>query len=393
MVDITPMTSAMSNAANYTEDIAKLDLTKAQTNLLQMQTLATGVKAQVEQAALNKQQRILTVLDQANRAASPSGLTPEDMQQNLINAANKLLPLDPKTAGEIATEGTKIGTYLAQQNDYLAKVDTERLNQSRLHIKYIGELAAGVYDQTSLDRANANYAATYATTTGQLSPFAGRRYDAALAEELHKVSTQAIDADKQIEIALKERQQRSLETHRQFEETLDNLRTKSYVAKNNADIAYRNFQMKDGGNARMIHEPTKDERLVALQFVSQAIPDMNDDDASNLALEVAAKAKAMYTSKPGLSPAQARQQVLEQIQRSGRIQAATGISKYLNIIGMGETTLQPENSAIHPQALPADRKLVPGTYYQTSKGVSYWDGKQGILQGSNIATTKDDKEE
>lgn len=347
---------------------SQTELRRAQTGEAKNNQILQQQQAQKNKLELDKMQKWQEVLrNQAAQAGVHPNDTPSvnDVPGSLEFMSNLALRAqDPEKAAELAGQAAQI-----RQRQMAARTNQLRGNQVQVEaqkkqLDMVSQLMDSVKDDDSLSRANAIIAAT----TGQASPFAGRKYAEVkgVIEQLRDgamTHKQKVDENIKLQEQIsKEENRKDMIRHRQFQDA-------QAAALRPLKEAELKRKAKSGGKS--IGEPTTKNIELTYMDLKEAHPDVSQNELMQKARAIESQTKALMLANRGLTADDARRQ------------AKQGISMQPGV------TYQDGSSASLALPPPPDRNFEVGKFYAAPNGGVYeylGGGKARKVETAPVAT-------
>lgn len=341
-----------------------------------------GQQLQNQQAALQlqEQQKMSQMMAQAATNPREAAKSPadkmEDMAQLALNAGLTA------SGSKLATDAAGVRLKEAQSRHANAQTFEQQSTAAKAELDTVTRLLQGVNDQASWDAANG----LFEQIMGRKSPFQGMEYNPAVVSSLQQ---SALSLKDKLDLAIKQQransQQANDESNISFRKFREGVLAQDLRIKQSREDRLR----KTGGKNADIGAPGKSELDHASDLVQEAYPDLPQDELNSAAYTVAARARALRKTTPGLDADAATERALLE----SRAQFQTVNDSY-HILGVpvpgtsrkethfSRTGKAPRGNPGTPQPVPADKgKLVKGQTYRSASGqVGTWNGESFDLQ-------------
>lgn len=295
--------------------------------------------------------------------------TAEDPVAQLTSIANLAFQAgNVKMGTELADKASLIARRRTQDDKSLADIEKGEFETNIKGAKLAGELANGVTDQASWDRANA----TFELLTGTPSPYANAPYSPELVKT---VQSSMITAQQRLTADYQSREHERKKAHDKAVEQTANanlgLRKQELTLKRERETRIA----KEGGTKlKPAGMPLKSEVANATALLEGM--NITEGDIDMAATDVAQEARRIWKANPAVTPQEAMAQVIGQKLRAGDLMPGKKT-------GWFDTELDSKGrvfSPLRPANAPSSKDdLVKGQYYRTARGVAKWDGKNFTL--------------
>ena len=359
--------------------------------------------AQTQQLQMKNQQMAEGMQEQARVAQIMQGLsgkgTPVEMMEQASAAALKSGMVNSGTA--LANDAAKLRLQQGQQARAQAQAVAQQATAAKTELALAEKLLGGVTDEASWGVANR----LYEQMTGRQSPFAGQPYDPARVEQLRNETLTLKD---QIDLRVKEMnaqtraaQAEGAASFREFRK--QNMAENTRIRRQQAERAG-----KAGGSKADVGAPTKGEIDRAEGFVKKAYPQLPGDELNDAAYTVAARARAIRKTNPGVDADEAFQRAMgessgefkttEEGYKIGGFELPFGSTERTHFrqpgIAGGKAGATPQTPIATIPQNPADRQV--GKYYSHGGKTYQWQkgGWKAVQQQApSMAAAGGDEEE
>jgi hypothetical protein len=354
--------SAALAPANLAHQVGLGRLANAQATALETQNVATAKAAALMAQRLGKPP---TTPDGSPQTLSGMSL---DMAQIFAEAG---LPNKAEQAMKTATSAMSHEVALRAQT---LREATAKLTGAKQTATIMSNLAADVTDQESWDRANQ----VYSQVSGKESPFAKMPYDPKFVEMIKDsaitMKQKADMAEKAAMDAARIANIKSLDAHRQAQEQI--ARDKMQQQRERATAVG-----KVGG--KDVGAPAAGEIAAAKGLLRGEDGLVSETDLPTAAFDVAAKARAIRKSNPGIAADEALRQAVIEKKMSGDFQPPTPGMKVFGLdtgIGAKAGKYKPGGAAgdsIDPSKTPKSQLQLGKVYKDAASGKSWQWTKDG----------------
>lgn len=344
-----------------------------------------GQQLQNQQAALQlqEQQRMSQLMAQAATNPEEAKKSPADKMEDMANLA--LSAGLTASGSKLATDAAAVRLKEAQTLHANAQTFEQQSLAAKTELDTVTRLLQGVNDQASWDAANG----LFEQITGRKSPFKGMEYNPVVVSSLQQ---SALSLKDKLDLAIKQQransQQANDESNISFRNFRKGILEQDLQIKQNREDRLR----KTGGKNADIGAPGKGELDHAADVIQAAYPDLPQDEINSAAYTVAARARALRKTTPGLDADAATQRAL--LESRARFQTVNDSYRILGVAVPGTSRKEthfastgnaPRGTPGTPQPVPTDKnKLVKGQTYRSSSGqVGTWNGESFDLQSSD----------
>lgn len=245
-----------------------------------------------------------------------------------------------------------------------AAAEKSSLDLSLKQLDYADRALGGVVDQASFDAAVEDI-------EREIGPGSGLRGTKYSPQGLEQIRRRLVSSKTRAEIDLKKADLSAKKTNESLARTRQALAEsrKRYVDE-------RTKRLKKAG-AKEVTAPTKGEVEQAMLIMGREYPNMDAGEAGEAAFAIASRAKQLKRQNTALDVDAAIRQAFGEAVEAGEFSESSRQLFGVNIPGTGKTDFVTEGkTAQDPLELPEDRKLIADRYYNTSRGVALWTGKE-----------------
>lgn len=259
-----------------------------------------------------------------------------------------------------------------------AQTVTQRFTQEKTALESLGmrsKIASrhlnAVTDEVSFARAEQDYQ----RATGE-SLFDGQAYSPALVDYMKRGT---VEVQKQVDQDIARRTRDLQEQKEAREAALDGSRRALMDARTRAANARADAIGKNDGtlNGKPVGEPSQRLTDHATTLLKKAFPDLKGAELADARYEIAARAKSLMQANR-IDAGEATRQAMATAVEQGDLQTVEtpftvkGVS--IPFTSTKEVKYKAGNTPQTPMALPPDRKVVKGKYYNTPMGVAQYLG-------------------
>lgn len=374
-----------------------LDAQQAQAHMAQLAGQQT--QNRLGQLKIQSAENDLAVQARIMAGGQPSSADPVKRLQEL--ATKHIDAGSWEQGGKLAKLASEIQENKAQTGAAEAAALARQQEMASKSLEQFASLLGGVQDERGFAQAKAVFAATF----GQAAPWAQASYSPELVAQLQRG---ALSTKEQLDLAIREKNQESLEANRESAIEFRNFRKGILERTARVAEAGEARRQKAGGGSKDkgVAEPTRQERLQASALVRTDYPDLPADELMAAGYDIASRARALRKGNPLLSGADAIKQAYTEAAKTGDFKTVNENYKILGVetpfkkgaspkyVGGGKT----KETAIDlgPDPSKWDQgKLVPGRWYMTPSGPKQWKSPQsdsGKVTGVGVDEDEDDDE-
>jgi hypothetical protein len=337
--------------------------------------------AQLQGQQLHNQSMAMQLAEQARmsqlaqqEAAQGAGKSPADQLEAMANLALK--SGFTASGSKMATDAAGIRLKQAQTIAAGSKSFQAQATAAKTELNMADSLLSGVNDQASWDAANS----LYESMTGRQSPFKGVPYNPAMIAQLQQATLTMKD---RLHLKIEEMNAQTRAASAEGAQSFRNFR-EGYLAQDLALRRERETRLsKPGGKNADIGAPVKSEVDHADALLKEAFPDLPDSERTNASYTVAARAKAIRKTTPGMDADTAMQRAITESR--GQFKTLNDSYKILgmDVPGTGHevTHFTHPGMPTAPQPGKSAMALPPNPTAQTLKG-----GQAYKLPGGQVGT-------